>query len=524
MDVNLISRWSTQLDVTLKFRRKSVLIRARYIFVVGILTVFALYKQPYWPPTWIDEGFTAQGAINLVRHAQYAMRSSEGFRVLDQPLVANGPGIVLPLAAMFNLFGVGLMQARLVAALFMIATGLLFYITAQKFGGVAGGALALALLLAMPHENFVYFGRMAMGNVASLAYFFVGSLIWASGIERRKTWLVASAGLFFGLAAITKGQWSIVLFPALMLVWLADLLFLRRIGWRLLAVTFVAVAIVLAAWYGARWIILGSEALGQHLEAIQSSARWTVTALNPVLFGPRSVTYLIRSGVGLVGVVGLIYAIWLIVHRHPQAALAALFASISFVWLIWYVLVSVGWERYAFGPFVLSCLLAGGALVKCYSIVRSPSAMGAMSSLPARVLLGGTLVLTTAFAGVHMARQLGEWWLRPIKDTSAQDIAQYLNNHIPTNQIIESWEWQLGLLTEHDYHYPENIWVDRYTAYLFAHEPLDDRYDFTKAHAQYLIDGPFSKFTGIYAEDIAKGCCELLISQGAYDLYRVSPR
>jgi hypothetical protein len=120
-----------------------------------------------------------------------------------------------------------------------------------------------------------------------------------------------------------------------------------------------------------------------------------------------------------------------------------------------------------------------------------------------------------------MARQLGEWWLRPA-DTSAQDFAQYLSDHIPTSDVIESWEWQLGLLTEHNYHYPDNIWVDRYTAHLFAAEPLSDGYNLATVRAQYLIDGPFSKFTGIYAEDLANGCCELLVRRGAYDLYRVA--
>lgn len=509
------------LNMALKFRRVSVLSRARYLFVVAVLVVFAFYRQPYWPSTWIDEGFTAQGAINLVRHGQYAMRSSEGFRVLDQPLVANGPGIVLPLTAMFYLFGIGLTQARLVAALFMIIAGLLFFIIAQKFGGTASGGVALALLLAMPYENFVYFGRMAIGNVAALAYFFVGSLLWIAGVERRKISLAAGAGVFFGLAAITKGQWSIVLFPALALVWLSDLLFLRRIGWQSLAVTSVTVAIVLAAWYGIRWLILGPEAFGQHLDAIRSSARWTVMALDPALFGPRSVAYLIRSGVGLVCLVSLAYAIYLIVRRHRLAMPATLFASISVVWLIWYLLASVGWERYAFDPFVLSCLLAGGALMQCYAMARLPSTRGTLPNLALRVLLGGVLVLTAAFAGRHMARQIGEWWLRPA-DTSAQDFAQYLSDHIPTNDVIESWEWQLGLLTEHNYHYPDNIWVDRYTAHLFAAEPLSDRYNLATARAQYLIDGPFSKFTGIYAEDLANGCCELLVRRGAYDLYRVA--
>jgi hypothetical protein len=84
-----------------------------------VLTGLATFRQPLWPAPWQDEGFTLQGAINLSQHGLYAMRSAEGFRVLDQPLIADGPGIVLPLAVVFDVAGIGYEQARAVAALFM---------------------------------------------------------------------------------------------------------------------------------------------------------------------------------------------------------------------------------------------------------------------------------------------------------------------------------------------------------------------------------------------------------------------
>lgn len=121
-----------------------------------MLVGFASFKQPYWPATWIDEGFVMAGAKALVVDGQYAMRSAEEWRTLDQPLIANGPGVVLPVALSMRLFGVGLWQARVPAALFMVAFGLLVYLVACKLSGPAGGLAALAIALAMPHEGFLY--------------------------------------------------------------------------------------------------------------------------------------------------------------------------------------------------------------------------------------------------------------------------------------------------------------------------------------------------------------------------------
>ena len=59
----------------------NVLSRLASLAGVILIVVLAVYHQPYYPATWLDEGFVLQGAINLVRYAQYAMRSVEGFRI-----------------------------------------------------------------------------------------------------------------------------------------------------------------------------------------------------------------------------------------------------------------------------------------------------------------------------------------------------------------------------------------------------------------------------------------------------------
>ncbi len=139
--------------------------------VLTVVLLLASYRQPDWPATWFDEGFVTAGAQRLAVHGHYALRSSEGWRTLDQPLVANGPGIVIPVAIALRLLGAGLWQARVVVIVFMVFAGLLVYVIAHRLAGPVAGAIALAITLVMPREGFVYFGRMAMGKCAGARVF-----------------------------------------------------------------------------------------------------------------------------------------------------------------------------------------------------------------------------------------------------------------------------------------------------------------------------------------------------------------
>ena len=71
------------------------------------------------PRTWFDEGSHLHVPKTLVQTGHYADRSSEGFRAFG-PTVGVGPTVMLPIAAVFKIGGIGLLGARLVIALYTI--------------------------------------------------------------------------------------------------------------------------------------------------------------------------------------------------------------------------------------------------------------------------------------------------------------------------------------------------------------------------------------------------------------------
>lgn len=488
--------------------------RAALSIVAAVLATLAVIRQPAWPATWIDEGFVMAGAMSVATRGEYALPSSDGLRRFDQPLIANGPGVVLPVAASFRVFGVGLRQARAVAAIALVAAGLLAYTASVRVGGSAAGVVALAVVIAMPREGLLYFGRMAMGNVPALAYFLAGALLWMRALDVRERRLAWAAGLCFGLAAITKAQWSVVLLPSLAAIWIVDRLTLRAIQLRLVIAAAAGLAGVVTAWYLTRRQLLGLEGFALDLARVQDSARWTVFAWAPFTFGVRATAYLVRSGIAVVVAFGLGFTVWLAYTRDRTTPHALLFAVTSVVWLAWYVVASVGWERYAFEPMVLAALVASGGVVHLWRLSGDRMA----ARLIPRLAAAAALIVFALIVALH-ATHRGHDLLFDGND-AAQDVAAFLDQHA-AGALVETWEWPLAVLTRAPLHFPTNDWVDRYTAQTFARVPIETPYDWGDLGPSYLVDGPFSKFTGLYAPMLKDGCCDRLLTTGPYDVYRV---
>ena len=121
---------------------------------------------------------------------------------------------MLPIAGAFTLFGIGLLQARVVMALYLLAAMYVFYRFSRSLHGARVAALALALLVSSPSLAFLQTGRQVLGEVPGLLMVVGGLWVWFSAWEGPWARLTL-AGLLFGAAAITKYQNLIVLMPTI---------------------------------------------------------------------------------------------------------------------------------------------------------------------------------------------------------------------------------------------------------------------------------------------------------------------
>ena len=491
--------------------------RAQIAGVLIALIVVSSYKQPHWPATWIDEGFVTNGAKTLATQGLYGTMSGDAVRLIDPTLIANGPGVLLPVALAMRVAGVGMWSARGTAMLFMIVAGLMILHLASRLAGPGAGLASLAIVLAMPREGFVYLGRMAMGNVPALVYVCAGLTMWIGAVERTSLRRATVAGLLLGVAAVTKGQWSFVLPAAVVLAWAVHVGVLRRRDTTLFVALAIGVAAPLCAWYGVRLAIQGADAFAADFVELRETMQWNVLAFDPIRFAPTSLLYLARTGIAVVAVAGVGFAATLIARRHRDAPRVVLPAAIAVAWFAWYVIVSVGWPRYAFEGLAISAVLAGPALVQWPALSRAlGSGGGARVARAAGAVLTFLVIALVLAHGVNRVRDLSA----PV-DRSAEAFAATLGRVVGPDDLIESWDWQLDVLTDRRLHHPDDAWVGRYTAQIYSEVPVRDSYEWRRWSPAYVIDGPFSKFTGIYRTDLANGCCTLVVSEGAYDLYRV---
>ncbi|MCC6300280.1 MAG: glycosyltransferase family 39 protein [Anaerolineales bacterium] len=490
--------------------------------LTALLAFLAIYNQPYYPSTWFDEGLALQGAMNLALYGKYAMLSVEGFRVLDQPLVANGPGLVLPLSAVFSLFGIGLLQARFLSAVFFVACAWLFLRFTWRLYGVVPALLSLAVLLTIPLDGFIIYGRQALGNVPGLAYFFTGTLFFVKLCEKKSAGYAIVAGLSFGLALLTKGQYWLLI-PVLGLVILADVCFYKQIGIRNGILLLATTLLCFMMWQIAQLVLVGADNYPAHLEAIRSSSKVTVFAFQAERYG-QSFSYLLRSGFPIFILPGLLMAIWESRTRDWRGIVKFFLVVFVVVWLSWFVLASIGWQRYAFEAYAVGCVLSGYSIL---GLVNLFSIRGNQFSAPARFKILIRLSVGLLLAATIFFSALGFWMQMSLvftyHNSSTFQMADYMKGNIPPNVTIESWEWEIDALAPSlTYHHPANVWVDRKTAETHFGSLPFGQYDPFEYQPAYLLDGPFSKFTNLYSAAIAAGCCTELYAVGEYTLYRVN--
>ncbi len=461
-----------------------------------------------------------QGGMNLVRHGQYAMHSVEGFRVLDQPLIANGPGIVLPMSLVFSIVGVGLLQARVLMALYFVTAAILFFVLAHRLYGRLPAILSVLALLSIPLEGFIIYGRQALGNVPAFAYFLIGCLYLLELVDRKATRHAVISGLFFGLALITKGQYLLLL-PTLGLLVVADWWYYQHLGLKNTLALLGVVLVSYSIWQVAQLFIVGAENYQNHLNAIRSSSEISVAAFELVRL-PHSVWYLVRSGFLLFTAPALLLVALNSHRRDGRSVLQFFLVSLVVVWVTWYAVASVGWNRYVFEAYAVGSLFIGFMVMEAIRFIRLPSA-GVSSRT--KMIMNGVLCLFLGALALDGVRTLGRQLELVLyyDDRSPHEFAKHLQDNVPATEVIESWEWELdALAAPHTFHHPTNDWVDMKTGEINFGDVITETYDPFAYKPTYLIDGPFSKLTKIYASAIDEGCCIEVFTAGSYTLYKVN--
>jgi 4-amino-4-deoxy-L-arabinose transferase-like glycosyltransferase len=506
--------------------RQCSLIATGVIFAVLALFL-ATYNLELYPRTWFDEGSHLHVPKVLVQHGVYADLSSEGFRYYG-PTTGVGPTVLLPIALVFKLAGIGLLQARLVMAVYLLVAIVLFAAVTRRLHGTTTAYLAAALLVTSPSVNLIYLGRQVLGEVPALAFLMLGILAWLRGIEqdRRATLHLSLAALGFGLAALTKNQFGLLLVPSLLALWLANRIYYRLLTPRFFAFPLLGVLGAMALGYLAQ-LAIAMAGSGDALETVRQSREASAGAI--FVFSPAralsSLKFLASPDVfGFWGIPALVYAAALARERSRTGLQQALLVAFAAVGLAWYAVGSIGWPRYAFPALAVIALFVAQLfydLIQAFgrALTTTTASPTGRSAAQAFALLSG-LALLLLFPLQTQLRSL-----LTADDRSPQRVAAYLDDHVSRTAIIETWEPELGFLTDHTYHYPPLGWLERAvrSKWLRPDSALTGYDPIAEARPSYLVIGQFGKYTGIYATVIARQPGRIVASIGEYDIWEIWP-
>ncbi len=539
------------------------------LIALTLITLALTANLTRFPAIWFDEGSHLHVPKTLVRFGIYADYSSEGFRFYG-PTVGVGPTVMLPLAAAFAVFGAGLLQARLVMVLFLALSLLVFYMLARQLGSRRYAWVAIALLLTSESVSIIEYGRQVLGEVPALCFLLLGLWMWhplfsaslrptisnPNRLQRIAPHSLWVASLCFGLAAITKQQFFLVLLPTLVIVWLTNLIFFRTLPNRLFILPAAITLLCYLLWQIWTVLYLGPSNAQENLNLLREATAGAALVFSPNamlraikdLLSERTYAHLLFPALLYAGLVFFTNVRRNASSEAPTTTPADTASSQTKVvqhiqfWLVlitfiainllWYVFASIGWVRYAFPALVLAALFVARFLhdltdgfVLPWPVLREGQTIRLTpTELPPNwqkplfhwmVLLW--MITMIVVNGIALGRQIAS---PPPPD--AVDIAAYLNANIPLTAPIETWEPEMGFLTNHTYHYPPNSLLPKAVAYKWISGPAPaTTYAFMQPNPpEYVLVGVFSRWVEVYPIEILEQHYKLVTTIGAYHLYQ----
>ncbi|NJM05335.1 glycosyltransferase family 39 protein [Candidatus Gracilibacteria bacterium] len=480
--------------------------------LLALALFLALINLPYAPRTWFDEGSHLHVPETLLRYGVYADISSEGFRYYG-PTVGVGPTVMLPIALSFQLAGVGLLQGRIVIVAYFLVAVVAFYLLARRISGPRVALLALTLMLAsrtVRYEGVIEYGRQVLGEVPGIAFLLLGMLAWSAAVKTRhnaisdrSTVYAGLAGLAFGLALVTKNQFVLIVPPMLALIAVLDWRYYKIGSWPMRLLPFFIACSCFGVWTLIQLQFLGPGSFAANLAQTRRAAAGAIFVFE---FDAtrRALIYIVESYAGLL-VPALAYGLWRCRRRSAEALVLLPTILLPSLWLCWY-LVSLGWPRYAFPAVVFGALAVAVLVRDTFVWLRKRSQHRLAWVVASYVALVVLVPLALSTRVVFTPTD------------AAQRMAAYMNDAIPDTVIVETWEPEMAVFTDHNFHYPpielldvavRNTWLDG--------PPLV--YDGLAVRPPYVLIGSFGSWVAIYDQDVLDSEYELLYSADPYAFY-----
>jgi len=465
---------------------------------------------------WFDEGVNLSVSANMVRTGTYALSRPGGETDPFPAGVSTGPTVLLPIAAAFKLFGIGLVQGRIVTGTYLLLAVLFFFLVTDWLQGWKSAALACALFLTgavanplvrgFPYEPVTH-ARFVLGEVPGFFFLLLGVWLWGRALARlpypHSNCLLFLAGLSWGLAIQTKMMYALILVA--FVIWNA----LDRRVWRTLLFPVIGALLPGLPWLAYQALVLGPTILLQRNPLGWPNYAPEVAGLTldlPTLIG--RIGGMSSSGIVVFGIPALIGALVSVITtpKSPQRSVHGFLLILTIVWAGWFLFSALGRARH-FLPaiFLLDIFFAkflldvGNGLTFPLSQTFKNWRSREFWTKHARTITVTLLIVLLLF---NPTRWLFRQVIRDVED-SPQQVVSFLQQVGAQPSRVAASEREIDFLWGHPLH--DLIWEGERL-------PEDIEYVICGSQAKQHIACPLPKWTGQ---------TELVLSVGEYDVYHI---
>jgi hypothetical protein len=474
------------------------------ILVVTALTLF--YKLEAYPRLWFDEGYKLNAAFTVAQDGIYGTYTVNGYVPFD-PGTSGGPADILPTALALKLFGNSIFSARLTSVLYTLLASFSLYQIGRYLWGNFLGLFCALLTIAMPpvdQVSFILMGRQSLSEAAtlSLSVFGIWILIYTWRV-RSLRWSVLS-GLLMGFGILSKTQLAIGLVPALLVV--GTLRWTRERKNALLWLSpWLSILVVFLLWSIISRLLTPSAIQQENSTLLMDAIKTNI--FTPLLGSNLDTSAFLVIGVTLLGVVTSMWRISRSKSFADAQWIELILALFALFMTVWFAVFSVGWVRYAYGGLVIGLFLSGRFVWDILSRIFEKWAGSQRVAILVMVCLALGINIYAANRGAV--------------DPDAQNAAQYISKFIPQDAIIETWEWELDMLSSHrQYHHPPQAILFEAIRQSSYHQLFHLTYNALESNPEYLIVGTFAAWTGIYDSFLKPEYFNEIATYGVYHIYK----
>ncbi len=523
--------------------------------LILLIPFLYFYNLDVNPRTWQDEGSYLLVAKTLVEDGQYAIRSSDGYQTFGA-VQSVGPTVLLPVALSFKLFGVGLLQGRLVAAVYSLLTLVCFYLAAKHLFDRRTALAAVIILLSAPSTGFLLYGRQVLGEIPAFGFFLAGWLLFMMGAQSGRKAFFLLSGLCFGLAVVTKNQYWIILTPTLILIAFLDLIYYRTKLIKPLLGVLVMIGGCYAAWWGWQYFYYGAETFRENWAKLsQLGAVTTYMSLDKLIPTAR---HLVGSGSGHTyiywGFPAIVFMGGLSIRRGKEGFAVGLIFLFTVLWLLYMIFWSTPWNLYYLAPMALSAIfIARIGVILANNLAATGKDLYRELRQWIKAPVGVSMQFTLSMGSLIALLSFGLWTgyqlqtrvrdqvldrigifepelLSALHYQEPHQLAKYLNENIDKNKLIETWEREVGVLADHRFHYPDQSFLaDSYFAVFRQgqeYHQLGKEY-FAQVRPDYIVVGWYGRVYQLYDFQYIAEHAESLVTIGEgdwrYEVYALKP-